>query len=148
MMSSAFTEEREKIVADALRPVASELRLIDAGDLISMLKFECYGDLTDLVASAAELYFQPGTVKLGIGGDYWLDWGTHPRVVLDLELRPAGVTVYTRLTLEDATAGVEISHIAFDEPADDPVVNTLLLAESLTHARFVGPTDPLTHYAN
>ena len=136
MLQATFTEEREKIVADALRPVASELRLIDAGDLISMLKFECYGDLADLVASAAELYFQPGIVTLGIGGDYWLDWASQPTVVLDLELRPEGVTVYTRLTLEDTVGTVEINHITFDAPADDPEMNTLLLAESLVNASF------------
>jgi hypothetical protein len=136
MMKTSCTAEREMIVAEALRPVASELRLIDAGDLISMLKFECYGDLADLVASAAELYFLPGTVSLGIGGDYWLDWSTRPRVVLDLELRPEGVTIYTRLTLEDAQGSVEISHIAFDDPSEDPEVNTLLLSESLLKSRF------------
>jgi hypothetical protein len=143
MMKTTCTEEREKIVADALRPVASELRLIDAGDLISMLKFECYGDLADLVASAAELYFLPGTISLGIGGDYWLDWSSHPRVVLDLELRPEGVTIYARLTLEDSVGGVEISHIAFESPDEDPEVNTLLLAESLLKSRFRKSVGPL-----
>lgn len=143
MMQAAFTKEREKIVADALRPVASELRLIDAGDLISMLKFECYGDLADLVASAAELYFLPGTVSLGVGGDYWLDWASHPRVVLDLELRPDGVAVYARLTLEDAAGAIEINHIAFDNPSDDPEMNTLLLAESLLKAAFITPQSRL-----
>lgn len=136
MMQSAFTEERERIVAEALRPVASELRLIDAGDFISMLKFECYGDLADLVESAAELHFQPGTVRLGIGGDYWLEWGSHPTVVLDLELRPDGVTVFARLTLEDRTAGIEINHISFEHASEDPNENTHFLAESIQKASF------------
>lgn len=136
MMQANHTQEREKLVADALRPVASELRLIEPADLISMLKFECFGSLADLVASAAELYFQPGTVTLGIGGDFRLDWGDEPRVVLDLELRPGRVTVYTRLTLEDEAASIEINHIAFEDACDDPETNTLLLAESLAAARF------------
>lgn len=136
MMQAAFTEERERIIAEALRPVASELRLIDAGDFISMLKFECYGDLADLVTSAAELHFQPGTVNLGIGGDYWLEWGGHPTVVLDLELRPDGVTVFARLTLEDRAAGVEINHISFENASSNPDENTHFLAESMQRARF------------
>lgn len=137
MMQPTFTEDREKLVADMLRPVASELRLIDAADLISMLKFECFGALSDLVSSAAELYFLPGTVNLGIGGDYWLDWESSPKVVLDLELRPENVTIYTRLTLESDQAAVEINHIAFDNPSEDPEANTRILAHSLQMARFI-----------
>lgn len=136
MKSSSFSAEREKIVADAICTVASELRLIDVADLISMLRFERHGDLADLVASAAEMFFLPGTVKLGIGGDYYLDWGGQPRVVLDLEIRPKGVTIYARLTLEHDCGGVEINHIAFDEPCDDPHENTALLEESLRAAAF------------
>ncbi len=101
-----------------------------------MLRFERHGDLADLVASAAEMFFLPGTVKLGIGGDYYLDWGGQPRVVLDLEIRPKGVTIYARLTLEHDCGGVEINHIAFDEPRDDPHENTALLEESLRAAAF------------
>lgn len=141
MMQPTFTEDREKLVADMLRPVASELRLIDAADLISMLKFECFGALSDLVSSAAELYFLPGTVNLGIGGDYWLDWESSPKVVLDLELRPENVTIYTRLTLESDQAAVEINHIAFDNPSDDPEANTRILAQSLQMARFTTQPD-------
>jgi hypothetical protein len=124
------------IVADAICTVASELRLIDVADLIAMLRFERHGDLSDLVASAAEMFFLPGVVKLGIGGDYYLDWGGQPRVVLDLEIKPLGVTIYARLILEQDFGGVEINHIAFDEPLDDPDANTIRLKDSLRAAAF------------
>ena len=101
-----------------------------------MVRFERHGDLADLVASAAEMFFLPGTIKLGIGGDYSLDWGGAPQVVLDLEIRPRGVTIYARLTLEQDHAGIEINHIAFDEPRDDPQDNTIVLATSLRNAAF------------
>jgi hypothetical protein len=55
MKQCAYSSERERIIADAICPVASELRLIDVADLVSMLRFERNGDLSDLVASAAEL---------------------------------------------------------------------------------------------
>ncbi len=74
MKKCQYSEEREKIIADAIRPVATELRLIDAADFIALLRFESYGSLADLVSSAAELYFQPGTVNFGIGGNYTVDW--------------------------------------------------------------------------
>lgn len=136
MKSCPFSTAREKIVADAICTVASELRLIDVADLIAMLRFERHGDLSDLVASAAELFFLPGTIKLGIGGDYILDWSGRPRVVLDLEIRPKGVTVYARLTLEHDCGGVEINHIAFDDPKENPMENTALLARQLQAAAY------------
>ena len=42
------SRDREKIVADAIWPVASELRMIDVVDLISMLRFERYLNVEDL----------------------------------------------------------------------------------------------------
>ncbi|MCK8780157.1 hypothetical protein M0654_09190 [Rhizobium sp. NTR19] len=137
MMKSAFSAEREEIVAKALSPVATELRLLDAGDLISLLRLECYSSLADLVSSAAELYFHPGTVSFGAGGEYKLEWGGKPEVALDLEIKPRGVSVYARLTLADQIAGVEIDHIAFHEPSDDPDENTAFLAQTLQDAKFV-----------
>lgn len=136
MKQNPFSAEQEKIIADAICTVASELRLIDVADLISMLRFERHGDLADLVASAAEMYFLPGTIKLGIGGDYYLDWGGQPRVVLDLEIRPRNVTIYARLVLEQDCGGIEINHIAFDEPLENPEDNTAVLAESLRASAF------------
>ena len=142
MRKSSYSAQRERIVAEAIGPVASELRLLDAADLVSLLRFECYGNLSDLVSSAAELYFLPGTVVFGAGGDYKLDWGGEPEVTLDLELRPRGCTVYARLQLGNEHAGVEITHVAFDDPAADPEDNTSLLAESLRDAQFRRSASP------
>lgn len=137
MKKCEYSEQREKIVADAIRPVATELRLIDAADFIALLRFESHGSLSDLVSSAAELYFLPGTVNFGIGGNYSLDWDTQPEIVLDLELKPDGVTVYAQLALGKDQAGLEINHIAFQSPSADPDENTAFLARSLDAAKFV-----------
>jgi hypothetical protein len=137
MKKCTYSTEREMIVAQAISPVATELRLLDAGDLISLLRLECHSSLADLVSSAAELYFHPGTVSFGAGGDYKLEWNGLPEVVLDLEIKPRGVSVYARLTLADEKAGLEIDHIAFQEPSDDPQLNTAFLARSLQDAKFV-----------
>lgn len=132
------TKQREEIVAKALRSVASELRLIDAADLIALLRLECHSNLADLVASAAELFFQPGTINFGIGGDYRLDWGSTPEVTLDLELKPDGMTVFARLTLLESHGALEINHIVFDDPSPDPDENTAFLATSLEASAFSG----------
>lgn len=136
MKKCPYSTPREKILAEALYPVAAELRLLDAADLISMLRLEYHGNLTDLVSSAAELYFHPGTVNFGTGGDYDLDWDMYPTVTLDLEIKPRGVTVYARLVLSADQAGIEINHINFQNPSADPDADTAFLAESLRDAAF------------
>jgi hypothetical protein len=136
MKKCPYSAKREQILAEAISPVASELRLLDAADLISLLRFECYSSLADLVASAAELYFLPGTVNFGLGGDYTLDWGGPAEVTLDLEIKPQGVTVYAKLALAEHYAGIEINHIAFQEASPDPDENTAALARSLREARY------------
>ncbi|MBB4064104.1 hypothetical protein [Gellertiella hungarica] len=139
MKTCAFSAAREQIIAEAISPVATELRLVDAADLISMLRFECYGSLADLVSSAAEMFFHPGTINFGAGGDYALEWNGRPEVTLDLEIKPKGLTVYARLLLKDKEAGIEINHIAFQEPSEDPNVNTAFLKKSLEDARYTRP---------
>ena len=84
MKKSAYSEQREMIVAEAINPIATELRLLDPADLISLLRFECYGSIADLVSSAAELYYHPGTINFGAGGEYKLEWEGAPEIVLDL----------------------------------------------------------------
>lgn len=137
MKKCSHSTEREEIVAQAISPLASELRLIDAADLIALLRFEYHGSIADLVESAAELYFHPGTIKLGIGGDYVLDWDSYPSITLDLEIAPKGVTVYARLMLARDKAGVEIVYVEFDSPSPDHDINTAFLADSLRDARLV-----------
>lgn len=139
MKTCAYSAAREQIIAEAISPVATELRLVDAADLISMLRFECHGSLADLVASASEMFFHPGTVNFGAGGDYVLEWNGYPEVTLDLEIKPKGLTVYARLLLKDKEAGIEINHIAFQNPSDDPNVNTDFLRRSLEEARYIKP---------
>ena len=136
MKKCPYSTQREKILAEAISPVATELRLLDASDLISLLRFEYYGNLSDLVSSAAELFFHPGTVNFGHGGSYTLEWGGKPEVVIDLEIKPRDVTIYAQLTLAEAHAGIEINHIAFQNPSTDPDENTAFLEQSLRDARY------------
>lgn len=137
MKKSEYTDQRERIVAEAISPVATELRLLDPADLIALLRFEANGSIADLVSSAAELYFHPGTINFGAGGNYRLEWGEAPEVTLDLELKPKDITIYAQLTLTRDVAGLEINHISFAHPSSDPHENTALLERNLQEARFV-----------
>lgn len=135
MIRQPHAETRESIVARAIEQVVGELRLVDVADYIAFIRLEHFACLADLVDSAAELYFMPGTLRLGHGGEAYIDWGGSPRIVLDLELRPAGVTVYFQLTLEENQASVVVNYVTFETPREDPQMNTALLRQAIEKSR-------------
>ena len=124
---------REIIVAKAIEEVVSELRLVDVADYIAFIRLEHFACISDIVDSAAELFFMPETLRLGHGGEAHVGWLETPRIVLDLELRPRGATVYFALSLTALHASVEVNYVAFDAP--DPDRNTAFLEAALEAAR-------------
>jgi hypothetical protein len=142
MNRQPHTASRETIVAEAIKDVVGELRLVDVADYIAFIRLEHFSTVSDLVDSAAELFFMPGTLKLGHGGEAHVGWAEPPRIVLDLELRPSGATVYFALSLEDEVASVEVNYVAFDRPDPDPQRNTAFLVAAIDGAR-IRKTEPV-----
>jgi hypothetical protein len=137
---SITTHEREKALADGIKEVASELRLIDAVDFVAFIRTGQFGNIGTLVSSSSELYFKPGTIAFGQSGDVGLTWGGTPSICLDMEFHHMRVNVYFRLFLEALNAGIEIDYISFDGGSPDPDENTRRLVEALTSARLgAGP---------
>ncbi|MDX8465322.1 hypothetical protein RFM26_06455 [Mesorhizobium sp. VK23B] len=144
MNRQPHANSREQIVASAIQDVVGELRLIEVADYIAFIRLEHFACLSDLVDSAAELYFQPGTLRLGHGGEAHVDWMGHPRIVLDLELRPRGVTVYFQLTLTGQGTSVVVNYVSFEKPGETPEHNTALLEDAIDRAR-IRRTEPLAY---
>lgn len=138
MIRQPHSPAREIIVSEAIKEVVSELRLVDVSDYIAFIRLEHFACISDIVDSAAELFFMPGALKLGHGGEAHVGWTEPPRIVLDLELRPRGATIYFALSLTALSASVEVHYVAFDAPEPDPDRNTDFLARSLQHARIRG----------
>lgn len=139
MNRQPHTLSREIIVARAIEQVVTELRLIDVADYIAFIRLEHFACLSDLVDSASELFFMPGTLRLGHGGEAHVDWSGWPRIVLDLELRPRGATVYFQLTLTENEASVVLNYVSFEKPDGDPERNTAMLEALLEDARIRRP---------
>ena len=135
MNRQPHADTRESIVANAIGEVVGELRLIDVADYIAFIRLEHFACLSDLVDSAAELCFLAGTGRLGHGGEAHVHWSGSPRIVLDLELRPHGVTVYFQLTLMEDAASVVVNYVSFETPNDNPQRNTDLLQVAIDRAR-------------
>ena len=52
MNRQPHTSAREIIVADAIREVVSELRLVDVADYVAYIRLEYFANLADIVESA------------------------------------------------------------------------------------------------
>lgn len=131
-----YAEEREALLAEAVKEVASELRLIEAADLVAFLRTEQYGNVRSLVNASTEMYFKRGTLRFGLSGQADVTWNSPPRIVLDMEFHHHRVNVFFRLVLENDEAGVDIDYISFGgTPARDPEDNTRRLRDALADAR-------------
>lgn len=130
-----FSREREKALADGLRDVASELRLIDPADFIAFIRTEQFGNIRNLVNSSTEMFFKPGTITFGLSGEVDLPWGCTPSISLDMEFHHLNVSAYFRLVLQSLHAGVDITYVSFEGGSDDPDKNTQRLIEAIEDAR-------------
>ncbi|MBC8718897.1 hypothetical protein [Ochrobactrum sp. Marseille-Q0166] len=135
MKSLQFSNEREAIIAENIREVVAELRLVDPADYIAFLRCELFANIADLVSSSTELYFFPGTLEMGHGGELHCDWFSAPSVVLDMEFHHIGVYAYFRLNLSGKSASVELNHIVFDDADAEPSKNTARLEDAMNRAR-------------
>jgi hypothetical protein len=127
--------EREQIIADALVDFASELRLTDAGELMSMIQNEHAANLADLVNSSTELFFKTGTLRYALSASFKAPWDATPTVAIDMEFRHAAVCAFFRLTIGQRRAGVEILDILFEERGLDDFAKAERLADALETAR-------------
>lgn len=132
-----YAREREKALADGLRDVASELRMVEPADFIAFIKTEQFGNLRTLVNSSTEMFFKPGTICFGLSGEVELEWGSAPSISLDMEFHNEGVSAYFRLVLWSLEAGVEINYLTFKNSSPDPDENTERLVSAIANARLV-----------
>lgn len=137
-----FSREREKALANGLRDVASELRLVDPADFIAFIRTEQFGNIRNIVNSSTEMFFKPGTITFGQSGEVDLPWGHAPSILLDMEFHHFNVSAYFRLVLQSFRAGVDITYVSFEGGSDDPDKNTQRLIEAIDDARIVPVSRP------
>jgi hypothetical protein len=126
---------REQIIADALVDVASELRLTDADELMSMIRNDHAANIADLVNSSTELFFKSGTLRYALSASFKAPWDATPTVEIDLEFRHAAVCAFFRLKIGQRRAGVEIIDILFEEQGLDDFAKAERLSAALESAR-------------
>ena len=110
--------EHERVLADAIVDVATELRLSDPTEFIMLVRGEQAANIADLVNSSSELFFKQGALRYG------LSRGLRARLGLDAERQPRhGVSPrggHRVLPVDDrrARAGVEVLEVFFDDDED------------------------------
>jgi hypothetical protein len=134
----ARTVDRERVIANALIDVASELRLTDAAELVAMIRNDHAANLADLVNSSTELFFKSGTLRYALSASVTAPWDGTPVVSLDMEFRHAMVSAFFRLTIGQRQAGVEIMDILFDEKGLTDRAKAERLIAALQSARLPG----------
>lgn len=115
--------EYEQILGDSLAEVASELRLVEVSDFVSFIRSGKTGNLECIVESSAELFFRPGTLRLGSTSDVMLDWDTPPVVKLGMEFHNHDVSIYFHLLLESEKVGLGIDYMTLRDGESSSVYN-------------------------
>lgn len=136
------TAARERALADGIKEVVAELRLVEVVDYIAFIRLDKLGNIADLVRSSSELHLKPGALRFGYGGEVDLSWGTTPVVTLEMEFRYEPATVHFRLELGAVNAAVDITYIHFDDADDDPSADTERLVRAIEEARLKPQTVP------
>ena len=107
--------EHERVLADAIVNVATELRLSDPTEFIMLVRGEQAANISDLVNSSSELFFKKGALRYGLCADCALGSGSTPSVSLDMEFRHDCVTAFFRLTIGGQRASVEVLEVLVDD---------------------------------
>ena len=128
---------RTKIVADGVREMAAELRLIDVGDLIAFIHDEKFANIEDLVNSSTELFFKQGTMNFAWAAALDVSWNQPPTILIDMEFRHMSISAFFTLALKNTHGCIDIKLIWFASPSPDEDYDTARLAHAMSDARLV-----------
>lgn len=126
---------QSELVAEAVRDIIADLRLIDADDLIGYIKARQWANINDLVQSSAELFLEDGTLSFACAGEFEMDWSSTPKVSLDMEFQRDDITVFFTIRLGGVDDAVVIRDVWFASRPADEAECTAALAAALATAR-------------
>lgn len=130
--------EREALLAEAIRPLAAELRLVDLNCLARHILGHETGNIADLIESSCELYFKDGTISYAGTATIDLNWSGDQSVCFHLNFQNNGVTVMFELFLLPLKSAVDVKFIAFDRLERDVLDNSQRFRDALEDAILSG----------
>ena len=128
---------QEKLIAEAIRDVASEIRLVDLTDLVSYFRIDRMGPVEALINSALELYFKPGRLSFAGAGSAHINWNGSIDVRLDFEFRHDGLSIFFTMVMRSDGAAIHINYVSVDGHSNLAAAQNLLerTATALSEAR-------------
>jgi hypothetical protein len=130
-----YAARRARVIAEGIRDVAAELRLIDLADFISFIRLEQFANIQDIVNSSIELYFKHGTLTYACAADFQLEWDASPAVLIGMEFSHRQVVASFNLTLRPAVASVELHSISFGGEMKDGETEIVELMAAIEDAK-------------
>ncbi|MGI9355221.1 MAG: hypothetical protein ACR2PF_08715 [Rhizobiaceae bacterium] len=103
-------------IAEAIKPVLRELRLVDAADYIAYLRFEQHQHVTDIFVSSTEQFFAPGFLTYRETGTASVSWSKLPLIRLEAGLSTPNASYRFAIHMRDEAANIEM--LAIDMPKD------------------------------
>ena len=137
--SDKYAQPRARLIAEGIREVAAELRLIDLADFVSFIRLGKFANIQDIVNSSIELYFKHGTLSYACLADFQLEWDSSPAISLGMEFCHHEVVAIFDLTLRAHDAGIEIHSLSFGNDVQGPDMETNCLTEAIADARLPMP---------
>ena len=129
----------ERLFAEALQPVATELRLIDLDAMLHHVRAGEHASIADIVASCAEPYFAPGAIDFALGAQGRACWEKGSCIALDLEFSAPPLTAFLRLALGAHGGGVEL--LGLHAPGREGSM-VAAVASAIGRAQILAPTTP------
>lgn len=130
--------EALEALAEALKEVAGELRLVDLADFVTFIHKEQFTNIQDVVNSSIELFFKHGTLTYGAMASFELEWDHPPTVTIGLEFNHSSVSILFDLVLQTFDAGVEIRAISLSDELTTPDEETKMIVAAIAAARLSG----------
>jgi hypothetical protein len=124
----------EEVLACNIKDVIADFCLTDADIIRFYVDNQLHGNMGEILASSAELFFKGHTLSYARAADISTALGHPPCVVLDMEFAHDAVSVSFKLILGECSVGVHINEVILADKLDadfDP----RSFAEILTSAR-------------
>jgi len=126
---------RAQVIAEGIKDVAAELRMIDLADFVSFIRLGQFANIRDIVNSCVELYFKHGTLTYACSADFQLEWDSSPAVLLDMEFSHRQIVAAFNLTLRAENASVELHSISFGDEVTEPDMEISRLVAAMADAK-------------
>jgi hypothetical protein len=129
----------ERLLAHGIKRFISELCLTNAGTMITYICANQHDNIDDIIASSAELYMKPGTLRYAQNAEIDFEWGHAPLVTIDMNLCHPMLTTFFRIVFDDRFVGVDIRGALFRDEIGSAIENMRCFTRTLAEALVTRP---------